>query len=150
MNVFTQEQRFERASLRVAMHIRGLWEERGGSDTRLLEALLISDEFTVVGQSEAYVGKGRREHVVPRRVIIEECHRMLELGDSDDAIALFIRDHLKVVLISEDECERLDRKSGLGYRQDMPPGWAIGDDLFARLDAAGIRWSPKDSATKAS
>ena len=70
MVTFSPAERLERASLRVAMHIRGMWEEKGSSDTRLLEALFLPDELTVVGRSRSYEGKGHREHVVPRLVII--------------------------------------------------------------------------------
>lgn len=143
MNNFTDEQRLERACLRVAMHIRGLFEERGSSDTRLLESLFIPDELTIAGQSDAYSGKGHREHVVPRKVIIEECHEMLRQERDDAAIARFIKDHVKIVLITQEECERLDRKEHHGLRQAMPEGWAVGDDIFARLTAAGISWTRK-------
>ncbi len=139
---FSPRERLERASLRVAMHIRGLWEEKGSSDTRLLEALLIPDELVLVGRSKAFPGKGRREHVVPRLVIIAECHGMLAKGATDEAIAAFIRDHVKIVMISEDECRRLDRSTDLGLRQRMPADWKVGDDVFARLKAAGIDWEP--------
>ena len=142
MSKYTDEERLDRACLRVAMHIRGLYEERGSSDTRLLEALFIPDEFTVVGQSEAYAGKGRREHVVPRRVIVKECHEMLRNGRDDAEIARFIKDHVKIVLITPEECERLDRKVHYGLRQSMPKGWVVGDDVFARLVTAGISWTP--------
>ncbi len=139
---YTRDELWERASLRAAMHIRGLWEEKGSSDTRLLEALFLPDTFTVVGRSRAYVAPGRREHVVPRVVVVGECHDMLERGEPDAAIAAFIREHVKVVLVSKEECERMDRRDQLGLRQAMPAGWKFGDDVFARLAAAGIEWDP--------
>jgi hypothetical protein len=139
---FSRAERLERASLRVAMHIRGLWEEKGSSDTRLLESLFLPDELVLAGRSRSYDGKGRREHVVPRLVIIKECHDMLERGETDDAIAAFIREHVKIVMISNDECERLDRAARPGLRQTMPIGWIIGDDVFARLKTAQIEWDP--------
>lgn len=139
---FSPAERLERASLRIAMHIRGMWEEKGSSDTRLLEALFLPDELTVVGRSRAFNGKGRREHVVPRLVIIKECHRMIEAGETDQAVAELIRNHAKIVLISAEECERLDRSAHLGLRQSMPVGWKFGDDVFARLNMAKIEWDP--------
>jgi len=45
---YSFEERYQRACLRAAMNIRGLWEEKGSSDTRLIEGLLLPDEFTVV------------------------------------------------------------------------------------------------------
>ncbi|MDI7775151.1 hypothetical protein [Asticcacaulis sp. EMRT-3] len=137
---YTHEERYERACLRAAMHIRGLWEEKGRSNSRLLEGLFLPDEFTVVGRSLNYLGTGRREHVIPCKVVIEECHEMLACGKSDDEIATFIRDHVKVVLISKEEQERLDGREH-GLRQIMPKEWVLGGDIFARLNAANIKWT---------
>lgn len=139
---YTRAERLERASLRAAMHIRGLWEEKGSSDTRLLEGLLLPDDLVVAGQSRAWTGVGRREHVVPRKVVIDECHRLLARGEDDAVIAALIRDHVRIVLITREECERLDRRDDLGLRQRMPAGWQFGDDIYARLAAAGILWDP--------
>lgn len=139
---YTRDELWERASLRAVMHIRGLWEEKGNSDTRLLDGLILPDAFTLVGRSRAWSQPGRREHVIPRVVVVGECHRMLERGETDDAIAAFIRKHVQIVLISTDECERLDRRDQLGLRQTMPAGWSFGDDLYARLTVAGIEWDP--------
>ena len=139
---YSREDRLERACLRVAMHIRGLYEEKGSSDTRLLEGLFLPDELVLAGRSRAYTGKGRREHVVPRLVIIKECHDMLERGETDEAVAVFIREHVKIVMISDEECSRLDRSAQLGLRQTMPNGWKVGDDVFERLRVAQIEWDP--------
>lgn len=138
---YTFEERYERACLRAAMNIRGLWEEKGSSDTRLIEGLLLPDEFTVVGRSLAFSERGRREHVIPRLIVIKAVHDMLERGATDAQIAGFIRDHVKIVMISDEECSRLDRKDRLGLRQRMPAGWVFGDDIFARLTAAEIAWA---------
>ncbi len=116
---YSFEERHERACLRAAMNIRGLWEEKGSSNTRLIEGLLLPDDFTVVGHSRAFSGQGRREHVIPRLVVIKEVHDMLERGATDAQIAIFIRDHVKIVRISNEECSRLDRKDQLGLRQRM-------------------------------
>lgn len=139
---FSHEELWKRASLRAAVHMRGLWEEKGSSDTRLLESLFLPDAYTVVGRSIAISGRGRREHVIPRLVVVEECHRMLDAGASDEDVAAFIRAHIKVVIISDEERRRLDHVSELGLRQCMPNGWTFGDDPYARLSAAGILWSP--------
>jgi len=139
---YSFDERYERACLRAAMNIRGLWEEKGSSDTRLIEGLLLPDEFTVVGHSRAFSGRGRREHVIPRLVVIKEVHDMLERGATDVQIAEFIRAHVKIVMISDEECLKLDRKDQLGLRQRMPMGWAFGDDIYARLSVAEIEWAP--------
>lgn len=131
------------------MHIRGLWEEKGSSDTRLVEGLFLPDEFTVVGQSLSYAGRGRREHVIPRLVVVSEIHRMLERDATDAEIAAFIREHVKIVKITHEERDRLDRRDQLGLRQCMPTGWRFGDDVFARLKAAEIQWSATEGATEA-
>lgn len=135
---FSEAGQFKRASLRAAMFIRGLWEEKGSSDTRLLEGLFLPNKWTCVGRSRKFTEKGRREHVIPRKLIIEQCHRMLSDGDSDEAIANFIREHVKIVMISSEECEVLDRIANLGLRTTMPGGWKFGDNPFERLTAAGI------------
>lgn len=122
--------------------MRGLWEEKGSSDTRLLESFFLPDAYTVVGRSHSVEVGGRREHVIPRLVIVAECHRMLERGASDAELAAFLRDHVKIVLVSEDERRRLDSRDQLRLRQCMPDGWAFADDPFARLVAADIQWSP--------
>lgn len=141
---FSDAELHRRAALRVALHIRGLWEEKGSSDSRLLEALLLPDRFTLSGRSHAAQGAGCREHVVPRKVVVDECHRMLARGNSDDDIAAFIQDHVRIVVISNEERILLDRH--LGLRQRMPDGWRPGDDIYARLRRAGISWSPVEGA----
>ncbi len=67
---------------------------------------------------------------------------MLDVRDTDEAIAKLIRDHVKIVLISTKECERLDSRAQLGLRQKMPDWWKFGDDVFARLNEAKIEWDP--------
>src|SRR5690606_36300539 len=104
--LYTKAERLDRASIRAAMHIRGLWEEKGSSDTRLLEGLLLPDDLVVAGQSRAWTGVGRREHVVPRKVVIDESHRLLAQGQGDEVVAELIRDHVRIVLITREECDR--------------------------------------------
>lgn len=126
------------------MHIRGLWEEKGSSHSRLVDGLIIPDEFTIVGQSVNYKGKGHREHVIPCKMIVEKCHEMICDNADDDSIAEFIKKHVKIVLISIDEKNELDRKSGHNLKQSMPDNWtwAESTDIYARLTKAGIRWLP--------
>ena len=139
---FSHTQLWERASLRAASHMRGLWEEKGSSDTRLLESLFLPDAYTVVGRSIASPVGGRREHVIPRLMLAEECHRMLDRGATDDELAAFLRDSVKIVIVSDEERRRMDDRAQLRLRQRMPDGWSFGDDPFARLAAAGIEWRP--------
>ena len=143
---YTNDERCERASRRVATHIRELWEETGVSDTRLLDGLFYPDALAIVGRSIGYKDKGHREHVVPRLTIIKACICMLERNETDEAVAKFVRDHTKIVLITRIEQQRLDGtlfgNKGLGLKQKMPDGWKPGDDIYARLTAAGIEWLP--------
>jgi hypothetical protein len=143
MTPFTDAELLDRACLRVAGLIRGMWEEKGSSDTRLLEEPLLPDRLTVVGRSRALRpgDKARREHVVPRLVILKACHAMLPAA-ADVEIAAFIRDHVRIVMITEDEQHRLDHRDALGLRQTMPKEWVPGGDLYARLRAADIAWEP--------
>lgn len=48
----------ERASLRAAIPVRGLWEETGSSDARLLEGLLVPDDLVFAGRLRARTGVG--------------------------------------------------------------------------------------------
>ncbi|WP_143275688.1 hypothetical protein [Brevundimonas sp. SH203] len=137
---YTREERLHRAARRVAMHIRGMWQEKGNSDTRLLNPPLIPDDLVIVGRSVA-IGATYREHVVPRRVIVEACHSMLENSDSEatvEEMAAFILQHLKIVYVTPDEAVRLN---GPGVRQHMPDGWSAGGDIFTRLELAGVVWT---------
>lgn len=118
-----------------------MWEEKGSSDTRLLEAPLLPDDLTVIGESLGAGGRWHREHVVPRLVVIKKCHEMLEMQAGDDAIAKVVRDYVKIVRITHEESQRLDLQANLGLKQSMPPGWTFeGGDPYARLKAAGIQW----------
>jgi hypothetical protein len=137
---FTKTDLLHRACLRAAFCIRSLHEEKEGSDTRLLNPPIIPDALTVVGRSQAYVAPGRREHVIPRLVIIKRCHEMIEAQKSDEEIAAFIAAHLRIVLLTDEESARLDLKSKANLRQSMPADWTFGGDLFRRLETANIRW----------
>jgi hypothetical protein len=59
---------------------------------------------------------------------------MIENGSKDTEIALFIKNHCSIVLITHEEAKILNSK----YRDDMPKGWKIGDCPFARLKEFGI------------
>lgn len=139
---FTPAERLVRASERVVYVMRHLYEEAGHSHSRLLDDMLLPTELITVGRSRACEGKGYREHVVPCRKIVKRGHAMIECGRSDAEIAAFIRKHTKIVMISKAEASYLNRKSGMNLRQSMPKGWKFGDDIFARLTAAGIEWDP--------
>ena len=143
---FTKAELLHRACLRATFCIRSLYAERESSDTRLLNPPIIPDALTVVGRSKTYVAPGRREHVIPRLVIVERCHEMIKAEKSDEEIAGFIAAHLRIVLLTPEESARLDLKSEANLRQSMPADWTFGGDLFRRLEKAKIDWDldPED------
>jgi hypothetical protein len=129
---YTEQQLKERAYLRVATALHSLWEE-GRYDTNLLNGLMIPDNYVLVGESAN--GNARREHIIPRKVICQRVSEMFDADASVDEVAKFIETHLKIVLVSKDDQERMD----MLHRQRMPDGWTFEDgDVFARLKLAGI------------
>jgi len=137
MPKFTREELKERAFKRAACVIREMWEERGSSDTRLLQEPLIPDDFVIVGES--INGRHHKEHVVPRMLICDESHKMFAQGASVEEVAKFIQRNLKIVLIAKTEQTLLDKSTHLNLRQSMPDSsWLDGGDIYARLRVAGI------------
>lgn len=136
---YSAEEMLERAFYRIAWNVKHMWEETGHSDTRLFDEPVIPDKFVLVGQSKS--GGTYREHIVPRVFICHECHKMFEQGESIEAVARFIRRHLKIVLISKEESDRLNLKANLGLREKMPNGWVSdAGDVFERLKIAGVEY----------
>jgi len=136
---FSKEQMLERAFHRIAWNVKHMWEETGRSDTRLFIEPIIPDAFVIVGQSRR--GGTHKEHIVPRVLICDECHRMFKNGEPVVAVARFIRKYLKVVLISKEEQQLLDKKAHLNMKQTMPKGWTFETGCeFARLKATGIEY----------
>lgn len=136
---YTHEEQKQRAFLRTAMVIRSMWEEKGSSDTRLLQEPLIRDSLVTVGESLR--GKGRREHIVPRAVLCGMAHQMLADGASDAEVAAMLMKYLKIVHIHPDEQALLDSSKHFNLRQCMPEGWSASDGCeFGRLKAAGIEY----------
>lgn len=130
--------RFRLACRRAAYVIYDMWLERGHSDTRLLLPPLIPDDVVTVGSSIA--GAETKEHIIPRKVIVDKCHEIFRNGgDADDAEALII-ENLRMAWISKEEAERLNKSKNLNLRQRMPEGWSFeSGDKYARLKMAGIK-----------
>ena len=128
------------------MFSMGMWEEKDSSDTRLLFDPRIPDRLTIAGRSCACTDQIYREHVVPRVLIANEIQEMFANGCADEEVALYIREHVKIVEITKEvggppgpEVELFDLKT------KMPEGWAgrAGGDIYARLAAAGgSEWDP--------
>ena len=136
---YSNEDMLERAFYRVAWNVHHMWEGTGDSDPRLFMEPIISDKFVIVGKSKN--GGTHKEHIVPRVVICKQCHLMFENGESIETVAKFIRSFLKIVLISEEEKNLLDKKDNLNLRQKMPAGWTFENGCaFERLTLAGIEY----------
>lgn len=136
-NNYSTTELMDRACYRIAWNIHHMWYETGASDTRLFMEPLIPESFVTVGKSKS--GTDRKEHVVPKRVLCEECHKMFAEDASIEEVASVIKKYLKIVLISKEEQERLDHK--LGLKQNMPPGWSFKNgDPFERLKFASIEY----------
>lgn len=88
-----------------------------------------------------------REHIVPCKVILDNCTKMFEDGKSDDEVAFQIERHLLIARITKEERHQLDF-GDVKLKTDMPPDWKFGkDDPYARLTAAGITLKSIQSAS---
>lgn len=139
--------RLRLACRRAAFVIFDMWSERGYSDTRLLLPPLIPDDAVTIGNS--ILGSEVKEHVIPRKVIIDKCHEIFRSGgNSNDAEAIII-ENLRIVWISKKEAEILNKSEHLNLRQRMPTSWSFEDgDKYERIKAAGIKLVSDDGFTK--
>ncbi|MEB3318459.1 MAG: hypothetical protein VKO39_10025 [Cyanobacteriota bacterium] len=99
------------------------------------------DDLIVFGRSPTSHTAPYREHVIPASLIREEAKNLAEKGAPAHVIAEFIRCHLYVVIISEEEAVLLNKpldKGGRSLKNSMPEGWIFGDDPLERLISAGI------------
>lgn len=98
-----------------------------------------SHEYDVLcDHDDAEKEKSRREHVVPCVRIHNKVIEMAQNGHSIEEIAKFIEDHMIIVMISDRQRIHVDET--LGYRDSMPENWNWGDNVYERLDKAGISW----------
>lgn len=79
-----------------------------------------------------------REHLVPIIFLINEVLKMFKEEATDAEIAVMLQQNLFVYHITKKQARHLDIE--LGLRTTMPKGWKFGDSVFARLDAAGIKY----------
>lgn len=154
MKEFTEDELRRRAFRRAAYAAFSMWEEKGSSDTRLLETMMIPDNLVTVGESTK--GNNYREHIVPRMMLLVHCHEVIfpeyannEGGAVEKAVDLFDR-FLKIVRISKEEDQPLLDHSDKGdLKTSMPDGWSFEEGSpFARLDAAGIEYRIYDKFTR--
>ena len=124
-----------RRMLRLAQLIWDHWSFDAGMNTDLFQAPLIPDHLVIAGQS---VNSGSyREHIVPRKVIRDECFKMFQQGASIEEVQSAIIANLKIVTITYAEAELINKK----FKMKMPQGWVFGKhDPFARLNKVGIKF----------
>lgn len=132
-----------RACERIACVMKGMLEDRNSTDTRLFGPPLVSDELVAVGRSKN--DACCREHVIPRLVICNRAEAMLRSGAGTTEVARFIAEHLKIIYLTQDECDQLNKKKYFNLRQRMPKGWEFGQDQFARLQEAEISYTLFDA-----
>ena len=132
-------ERFRLACHRAAYVMHSMWEERGHSDTRLLLPPLIADGFVTIGKSRD--GAQVKEHIIPRKVIVDRCHQIFSDGGKVDDAEKLILDSVRILRISRKEAQHLNRSDSLNLRQSMPEGWDFETgDKFARIKLAEIEF----------
>ena len=119
--------------------MHSMWHERGHSDTRLLLPPLIPDDVVTIGKS--LDGEEVKEHIIPRKVIVDQCHQIFSDGGKADDAERLILDSVRILRISRSEAQRLNRSENLNLRQSMPEGWSFETgDKFARIKLAEIEF----------
>lgn len=139
--VFPKEVDEENKFVKIVKRYQNAIENKDQELLDIARDLLSSDSIDrmiVRGQSESYTSeKGYREHAVPCILIHNEIIRLVLENQPVSKITQMIISNLAIVLINEDEAFKLDVE--LGLRTAMPDGWKFGDDIYARLNAAGIK-----------
>ena len=134
MKQYSKEELKYRQCKRVAVVLHGHWEEGTGAHSRLFETL-VADCYVMDGES--IKGNDRREHVVPCALIRDECFKMYDQGYSIEAVTREILRHLRIVKISSEEANHIDKK--LGLKTTMPDDWVFGQgDPLDRLHKGGV------------
>jgi len=96
------------------------------------------DHLITIGESVNRTKENTyREHIVPCILIYNQAVTMTMEKRSVTEIAQMIKNNLAIVLITNEEADKLDNE--LDMQTSMPEGWQFGDDVFARLKVAGIK-----------
>jgi hypothetical protein len=96
------------------------------------------DHLITIGESVNRTKENTyREHIVPCILIYNQAVTMTMEKRSITEIAQMIKTNLAIVLITNEEAEKLDNE--LDMQTSMPENWKFGDDIFARLTVAGIQ-----------
>jgi hypothetical protein len=131
---FTKAQVKQRRIFRLAQIIYDHWEEKAGMDTRYFDHPFIHNEHVEYGHSIA--GGAYREHAVPRAYLRDQCMSLFSTGASVEDVASVLEANLRIVRITSEEAELLNRT----HKSDMPANWEIGkDDPLERFHLAGIK-----------
>lgn len=96
------------------------------------------DHLITIGESVNRTKENTyREHIVPCILIYNQAVTMTMEKRSITEIAQMIKTNLAIVLITNEEAEKLDNE--LDMQTSMPENWKFGDDVFARLNIAQIQ-----------
>ena len=121
--------------INVAKHIKLTVDMKS---TGLLNREMFDKVDSLISINKPLSENSYREHVVPCTMILNNAIDMFEDNRMEEDVAQMIEDNLKIVHITKDQAKHLD--IDLGLRTSMPSGWAFGDNIFARLDEAGINY----------
>lgn len=96
------------------------------------------DHLITIGESVNRTKENTyREHIVPCIMIFNQAVTMTMEKSSITEVAQMIKNNLAIVLITNEEADRLDNE--LDMQTSMPEGWKFGDSVFARLVTAQIQ-----------
>ncbi|EED33613.1 conserved hypothetical protein [gamma proteobacterium NOR5-3] len=103
----------------------------------MARTLLESDAHdAVISVNRKTTTNNYREHLVPCICLHNELIKMAVDKKHPKEMAEIVRENLKIANILPVEARKIDIE--LGLRTKMPRGWHFGDDVYARLSAAGV------------
>jgi hypothetical protein len=125
---------------KIAKRFKYFIEAEDGFGLENTRALLEGDSIDhliTIGESVNRTKENSyREHIVPCIMIYNQAITMTLEKCSVTEIAQMIKNNLAIVLITNEEAEKLDNE--LDMQTSMPEGWKFGDDVFARLKVANV------------
>ncbi len=142
----TQEERIDRAHLRLARCYRHMLADGVDRESRVIE-WYVPAEFVARGISKMRQACGladgaHTEHVVPCAFIRDTALRYLNEGRSLDEVVRMTRRFLTIVDITGSERAKLD-DGAQALRQVMPAAWDVDSGcIYARLHAKQIDFAP--------
>jgi len=125
---------------KIAKRFKNLIDNEDGFGLENARSLLESDSIDhliTIGESVNRTKENTyREHIIPCIMIYNQAVTMTMEKRPVTEIAQMIKNNLAIVLITKEEADKLDNE--LDMQTSMPEGWRFGDDIFARLNVAGI------------